>query len=88
MRRFFDQMVVRPLNALLSSAELLDQRMSAAQLFDGIVSRMVHTLSSPDGSRSRSEQSDGSYRSAPRDGEGTAREGYAARADGEGCPLE
>ena len=90
MRRLFDQMVVRPLNALLSSAELLNRSVGGTQLFDAMVSRMVHTLSSPHGSRPgpRSGQSDSPHRPAPRDGErATARE-CRARRRAEGGPLE
>lgn len=46
MNRFFEDMFERPLNALFSSAELLTRRIGGTQLIDGIVSRMVHTLSS------------------------------------------
>lgn len=45
MRRFIEDMFQRPLNAFLSSAELLNRSISGTQLIDGIVSRMVHTLS-------------------------------------------
>src|SRR2546423_9915268 len=51
MRRYFEQMFLRPLSAFFSSAELLNRRMSGAQMIDGMVSRMVHTLSGPHESR-------------------------------------
>lgn len=82
MRRLLDQMVVRPLNALLSGVELLNRGVSGTQLFDAMVSRMVHTLSSPHASRPgpRAEQSNPPPRHpAPRDGEGAAREGSDGR---------
>lgn len=46
MKRLFEQMFQRPLNAFVSSAELLNRSISGSQRIDGIVSRMVHTLSS------------------------------------------
>lgn len=82
MRRLFDQMVVRPLSALLSSAELLSRGVSGTQLLDAMVSRMVHTLSSPHGGRPGFREG---QTGSPRDGEKAAREGRGA---GEGGPLE
>ena len=45
MKRLFEQMFQRPLNALLWSAELLNRSVRGTQLIDGIVSRMIHMLS-------------------------------------------
>ena len=54
MNRFFEEIFQRPLNAFLSSAELLTRSVSGTQLIDGIVSRMVHTLSSSHKSHAQS----------------------------------
>ena len=81
MRRLFEQMFVRPLNALLSSAEMLNRDVGGTRLFDAVVSRMVHTLSSPHGSRPgprcgrrgeprRHSTRDGGRAAAPREEEG------------------
>jgi hypothetical protein len=45
MRRLLDEMIRRPLEAFISSAEMFYQRVEAAQIFDAAVSRFVHTLS-------------------------------------------
>lgn len=45
MKRLFEQMFQRPLNAFLWSAELLNRSVRGTQLIDGIVSRMIHMLS-------------------------------------------
>ena len=47
MSRLFEEMFQRPLKALMSGAELLNRRISGTQLIDGIISRVVHTLSHP-----------------------------------------
>jgi len=47
MRRFFEEMFQRPLKAFISGADLLNRRISGTQLIDGIISRVVHTLSHP-----------------------------------------
>jgi hypothetical protein len=49
MRRLFDQIVSRPLAALFSSIEMLDQSLDGGQRVDGMVSRIIHTLSRPTG---------------------------------------
>lgn len=45
MKRLFEQLFQRPLNAFLWSAELLNRSVRGTQLIDGFVSRMVHRLS-------------------------------------------
>jgi hypothetical protein len=47
MSQLLELILFRPLSAFLSSAELLDQKLGAAQMIDGMLSRMVHTLSRP-----------------------------------------
>jgi hypothetical protein len=47
MRRLFEQMVLRPLDALLTSVELLGQGPGGSRTVDGMLSRIVHTLSRP-----------------------------------------
>jgi hypothetical protein len=47
MRQLLELVLLRPLSAFLSSAELLDRKMSGNQMIEGMLSRMVHTLSSP-----------------------------------------
>lgn len=43
MRTIFEEML-RPLSAMISSAELIGAEMDATQRFDGMVSRFVHNL--------------------------------------------
>lgn len=45
MKRLLNQIFRRPVAALVSSFELLGQRINSDQQIDGIVSRVVHTLS-------------------------------------------
>lgn len=47
MRRLFEETLIRPLGALLSGVELMGRRVDAGRMFDGMMSRVVHTLSSP-----------------------------------------
>lgn len=47
MRRFFEETLMRPLGAMLSGVELLGRRVDAGRMFDGMMSRVVHALSSP-----------------------------------------
>ncbi|HVF43017.1 MAG TPA: hypothetical protein VM936_08405 [Pyrinomonadaceae bacterium] len=47
MRRFFEETLMRPLGALLSGVELMGRRVDAGRMFDGMMSRVVHTLSTP-----------------------------------------
>lgn len=42
MKRIFEQLVKRPLNALASSAELLNKRINLRQKIDGMVSRWIY----------------------------------------------
>src|SRR5262249_37001090 len=51
MRELFRQIVSRPAAAVTAGFELLGQRMKSGQRIDGIVSRIIHTLSrAPGGS--------------------------------------
>lgn len=47
MMRLFRQMLTRPVAALTASVELLGQRLPGRQSVDGVVSRVVHTLTRP-----------------------------------------
>jgi hypothetical protein len=47
MKRFFNQMIERPAEAFLSCLEMLSQSVDERQRIDGMVSRMIHTLSRP-----------------------------------------
>lgn len=51
MRRLFEQMVLLPLDAFLTSVELLSQGPGGSQTIDGMLSRIVHTLSRPHSTR-------------------------------------
>src|SRR5215210_4693735 len=52
MRRLLDQIIKRPLDAFVLSMQMLGQRVNERQRIDGMVSRLVHTLSRPAGARS------------------------------------
>src|SRR5262245_37915580 len=45
MRQLLSQIVSRPVADLTASLELLRQRMKSGQRIDGIISRIIHTLS-------------------------------------------
>lgn len=47
MRYLVQQFIERPLAAFISSVEILGEGLRTEQTIDGIVSRLVHTLSSP-----------------------------------------
>jgi hypothetical protein len=66
MRRFFDDMFLRPLSALFAGAELLGRRMGGTQMIDGIVSRVVHTMSGPRAGGGPPRESPTQPRPAPR----------------------
>ena len=51
MRRLFEQMMLRPMSAFISSMELLGRDVEARQRIDGMISRMAHNLSRAQGSR-------------------------------------
>ena len=53
MRRFFSQMMIRPAAAVASGMEMLGQRVEGMPRIDGIVSRIVHTLSRPSSNQDR-----------------------------------
>jgi hypothetical protein len=56
MRLLFDQIIMQPLLAFASSMEILGQKMNGMQKIDGMVSRIVHTLSRTPDSRSGLER--------------------------------
>lgn len=47
MRRLLEEQLARPFKALLSGLELLNREVEGAQRIDGMLSRVVHTLSRP-----------------------------------------
>jgi len=47
MRNLFDQMFCQPLRAFTWSVEMLGRQVEGVQMFDAIVSRVVHTLNRP-----------------------------------------
>jgi hypothetical protein len=47
MRRWYVQMIQRPMSAFISSVELLMQPSENRQKADGLISRFIHTLSRP-----------------------------------------
>ena len=47
MKRLFEELMLRPLDALLTSVELLSRGAGGARTIDGMLSRIVHTLSRP-----------------------------------------
>lgn len=47
MRRFFNEMVQRPVSALISAMGLIGQRLPGRQMFDGAVSRLVYGFTRP-----------------------------------------
>jgi len=49
MKRLFSQMIKRPVDALVSSIEMLGQSMPGSQRIDAIASRIAHTLSRASG---------------------------------------
>jgi hypothetical protein len=56
MRRLLDQMFGRPTQALASSVAMLGQQVKGGQMFDAIVSRIVHALSQPSRRERRREE--------------------------------
>jgi hypothetical protein len=79
MRQLIELVLLRPLSALLSSADLLDQKMSGREMIDGMLSRMVHTLSGPYVNRV-------DPRRGPQDqiGKGIAQDNDLAKREGDG----
>ena len=47
MRRLLDETFWRPTRAFVASIEMLGRQVEGMQIFDAVVSRMVHTLSRP-----------------------------------------
>jgi hypothetical protein len=68
MRRVFEQMVLRPLDAFLTSVELLSQGPGGSRTVDGMLSRIVHTLSRSHATR-RGARPDGNHAGYGRAGE-------------------
>lgn len=65
MRRLFDQIIRRPLDAFVLSMQMLGQRVDNGQRVDSIVSRVIHTLNRPGGQRrARNYRTDGASENA------------------------
>jgi hypothetical protein len=55
MRWLVEQFIERPLAAFVSSIEILSEGLQRGQTIDGLVSRIIHTLSCPSGRGSEPE---------------------------------
>ena len=72
--RLLEQFIERPLVAFIFSVEILGQGLQGDQTIDGIVSRIIHTLSCPlDRSSEREKVVTTGDREAEREGSGSCK---------------